>query len=270
MSKSKPKSKPRSKVISVDTGADDDFDNRKDLLVFTDGSCSRNGKANAIGGIGIHFPDGDLPDISKIFPLNGCTNQRTELYAILSTLRYVKETHDLNLYNLFIKTDSEYSINCLTRWAPNWVRTGWVKKDGKPVLNRDLIETIYKYMTRYHIYLQYVPAHTGKRNADAIGNAKADTLATQATKKAIEESKKLNRTLLKRDTENLKRKIAAKNGGSKSNVRAAKTAARSAVRPAVRPTARPAAKQASATKTNLFRLNKKEANDLVVELVKSK
>lgn len=35
--------------------------------VFTDGSVSGNGKQNATGGIGIHFPNGQLPDVSIPF-----------------------------------------------------------------------------------------------------------------------------------------------------------------------------------------------------------
>ena len=128
------------KTITVDikpeSESESESDDKIDMLIYTDGSCSRNGRAGAIGGIGIYFPDGELPSISKIFPLDGCTNQRTELYAILSALRYAKSHFDLNLYKIHIKTDSEYSINCLTKWVQGWIKRNWIKQDGKPVLNK--------------------------------------------------------------------------------------------------------------------------------------
>jgi len=63
----------------------------QNIIVYTDGSCSKNGKRNAIGGIGIHFPNEELPDISKIYRLGICTNQKTELYAILTAINYIKK-----------------------------------------------------------------------------------------------------------------------------------------------------------------------------------
>ncbi len=171
------------KTIIVDMFFDEN--DRTDLLLYTDGSCVRNGTSNSAGGIGIHFPNKELTDISKIFPLENCTNQRTELYAILSALRYVKSHFKLSEYNLHIKTDSEYSINCLTKWVSSWIKNGWIKQNGEPVLNKDLIETIYKYIVKYHIALQHVPAHTGKKDPDSLGNYKADQLATKATQNAI-------------------------------------------------------------------------------------
>ena len=152
--KSKSKSKTKN-VITVDIN-NKSKSNKIPMEIYTDGSCSRNGRAGAIGGIGIYFPNGELPSISKIFPLDGCTNQRTELYAILSALRYVKSNFDLNLYTIHIKTDSEYSINCVTKWVHGWIKNDWIKQDGNPVLNKELIETIYKYIKAYHIILTHV------------------------------------------------------------------------------------------------------------------
>src|SRR5580692_3792647 len=94
---------------------------KKHIIVYTDGSCSGNGNDDAIGGIGIHFPNGELGDISKIFRNGNCTNQRTELYAILMAIRYIKKYFNLDKYKICIKTDSQYSIDCVTKWVYGWI-----------------------------------------------------------------------------------------------------------------------------------------------------
>lgn len=170
------------------------------IVVFTDGSCSRNGRKGAIGGIGVHFPNGELADVSKIYSRGPCTNQKTELYAILTALRYINQNLSLEKYNVLIKTDSNYSINCVTTWINGWIRNGWVNSKGDPVANREFIEPIHKYVGLYDIEFEHVSAHTNSDDPDSLGNDMADTLATRATQRAIAEvakaasAKALNRT----------------------------------------------------------------------------
>lgn len=160
------------------------------IVVFTDGSCSRNGRKGAIGGIGVHFPNGELADVSKIYSRGPCTNQKTELYAILTALRYINQNLGLEKYNVLIKTDSNYSINCVTVWINGWIRNGWVNSKGDPVANREFIEPIHKYVGLYDIEFEHVSAHTNSDDPDSLGNDMADTLATRATQRAITEAAK--------------------------------------------------------------------------------
>lgn len=44
--------------------------------------------------------------------------------------------------HVMIRTDSQYSINCVTIWAPAWERKGWKTAQGEDVKNRDLVEAI--------------------------------------------------------------------------------------------------------------------------------
>jgi len=162
---------------------------KKYIVVFTDGSCAGNGRQNAHGGIGIHFPNGELTDVSKIYRNGYCTNQKTELFAILTALRYIKQNIGLSKYKVLIKTDSDYSINCVTKWVYGWIKNGWKTQNNKPVANKEYIEAIYKYYENYDITFEHVDAHTGLDDADSIANARADELATKATKKALREMK---------------------------------------------------------------------------------
>lgn len=182
-----------------------DKSTKKSIVVFTDGSCSGNGKAGAIGGIGIHFPNKELKDISKVYRESYCTNQRTELYAILLTLRYIKKNLGLSNFDVKIKSDSGYSIDCVTKWVQKWKKNGWKKMDGSDVANKEYIEIIDKYCQRYTIKFEHVTAHTDGMDPNSIGNRIADKLATSATKRAQDEMKrgKLNKSTTIKKNNNL-------------------------------------------------------------------
>lgn len=167
---------------------------KETIIVYTDGSCSGNGKNEAVGGIGIHFPNGELKDISKIFTEGYCTNQRTELYAILTAIRYIKKKLGLRQYQVIIKTDSQYSIDCVTKWIYGWIKNDWKTKSGTNVANKELIQLINQYYEAYDIVLEHVDAHTQGTDTDSIANDQADKLAQKATKKALEQKrgKRLN------------------------------------------------------------------------------
>lgn len=167
---------------------------KKSIIVYTDGSCSGNGKNGAVGGIGVHFPNGELKDISKIFTQGYCTNQRTELYAILTALRYLKKKLGLRNYHVIIKTDSQYSIDCITKWIYGWTKNGWKTKIGTDVANKELIQLIHQYYEAYDIVFEHVDAHTRGTDSDSIANDKADKLAQQATKKALSKKKTKKKT----------------------------------------------------------------------------
>ncbi|RBP99758.1 ribonuclease H family protein [Bifidobacterium xylocopae] len=65
------------------------------------------------------------------------TNQIGELCAVLQALRAHQGSEPLT-----IQTDSQYAINCSTKWVRGWKKKGWRNAAGKPVKNRELIEAI--------------------------------------------------------------------------------------------------------------------------------
>ena len=65
-------------------------------------------------------------------------------------------------------------------------------KKNEPVANKELIEIINKYYESFDIEFVHVYGHNEKNNPDdpdSIANAKADKLATMASKKALNEIK---------------------------------------------------------------------------------
>lgn len=163
---------------------------KTNIVVYTDGSCIGNGNVNANGGIGIYFPNKELKNVSKVYRHKRCTSSRTELYAILLAIKLIKQSYNLDDTTIDIYSDSKYSISCITKWAKNWEKNGWIKTDGLPVKNKEYICAIYKYFKLYNINFHHVHAHTKKSDEFSEYNDNADKLAKQATQRSIMENKK--------------------------------------------------------------------------------
>ena len=151
----------------------------ENIIVFTDGACSNNGKSNAKAGIGVYFGVEDVRNVSK--RINGKqTNNRAELLAIMEVFKILNEEINKGVL-LTIYTDSKYCINVLTSWGENWEKNEWTKKNKSQILNLEVIKEGYYFLKNYrNIELKYVEAHTCKGDEISIGNACADNLARQS------------------------------------------------------------------------------------------
>ncbi len=155
--------------------------------VFTDGSTINNGKRNASGGFGVYFPDDKYENWSEKFNSNTVTNQKCELMAIIKALQILKNKFGRHAkkVNVFVYTDSEYSINCMTKFIISWLKNNWKLRNGNNVKNRNLIELLNNLMNEFHnIKYIHVRSHTKEpENKDSIeyytwyGNMMADKLA---------------------------------------------------------------------------------------------
>ncbi|WP_129659363.1 ribonuclease HI family protein [Rothia halotolerans] len=86
------------------------------------------------------------------------TNNMGELQAVLDLLRATADEPERELH---ILCDSQYVINCITRWMQGWKRKGWKKKDGKPVLNRDILEALDAALAGRRYTFEWVKGHAG-------------------------------------------------------------------------------------------------------------
>jgi ribonuclease HI len=117
-------------------------------VFFTDGSASpnpgpggfaviENGKPVALGS-----EDGDT------------TNIRMEGSALIAALKLADgEACE-------IRTDSEFWINVLTKWAPGWEAKGWRKSRGE-IKNLELVKQTYALYKTSLAELMWVRAHDG-------------------------------------------------------------------------------------------------------------
>ena len=164
-----------------------DYPREQKILIFTDGSCIEVKKsACRRAGIGIHFPQNICKDVCETLP-GKPTNQRAELYAIQRSLELVMSSSDYveNRQRIYIFTDSEYSIKCITKWHKTWLKNQWKTSSGKSVENKDLIEPVLDLLKKTRVTFKHVRAHTGKTDRYSLGNHAADRLAFQAASAQI-------------------------------------------------------------------------------------
>ena len=102
------------------------------------------------------------------------TNNMGELKAVLDLFEATASRPEAKLR---VYCDSQYVINSLTKWMPGWKKKGWKKSDGKPVLNRELLEGLDQVLTGRDYEFIWVKGHAGHEL-----NEKADSLANGAAR----------------------------------------------------------------------------------------
>ena len=143
-----------------------------DRVVATDGACSGNPGPGGWAWVEQTTGARDSGGAAKT------TNNVMELTALVRALEYVGPEQ-----SLLIRCDSQYVINTVTKWAPNWRRKGWKKADGKPVKNRELVEEL----------LNLYEARTGKTEVEWVKGHAGDAANELCDTLAVAESKKFGR-----------------------------------------------------------------------------
>jgi ribonuclease HI len=118
---------------------------KRALQIYTNSSCVNNGKTFARGAVGIYFPNNEHENLSMAYPVKNMqlppTNQRCELlavnYSLLIHWLYFRDTPCV------IHTDSEYTVNSLTKFCNTWSQNGWKKVNNDDVKNQDLLQPMY-------------------------------------------------------------------------------------------------------------------------------
>ena len=142
----------------------------KKVDIFTDGACSGNPGPGGWGAI-LRYGEREME-------LSGgeasTTNNRMELTAVIEALKKLKFPCEVTIY-----TDSKYVADAfLQGWIWNWMKKGWKKSDGKPVLNPELWQTLWSEIQNHEYKIVWVKGHAGHPE-----NERCDVLATtQAAK----------------------------------------------------------------------------------------
>lgn len=104
------------------------------------------------------------------------TNQRAELMGLIMVLRFHMGEQ------LHVQLDSKYALNTAESWMWGWARNNWVKKDGLPVANIDLVQTLYGLMVEHgskNIVFEWVKGHDEVRGS--VLNHVADVKANETS-----------------------------------------------------------------------------------------
>ena len=113
---------------------------------------------------------------SSLLKLSKHTNNIAELTAINKSLTLIKQ-NDIK-FPVHLYTDSEYSLNVLTKWYPNWT-----EKQKKTKKNISLIKDTYDLCMDVNPKIHHIKAHTNLEDEHSLGNAIADQLANDALDK---------------------------------------------------------------------------------------
>lgn len=132
---------------------------------YTDGSCSPN---PGPGGFAV-IENGKPVALGSE---KDSTNIRMEARAIIVALKLADGEACM------INTDSEFWINVITKWAPNWQSRGWKKAKGE-IKNLDLVHEAFELYSVSRAKLIWVRGHSNSE-----GNEIADEWANKARKGA--------------------------------------------------------------------------------------
>ena len=137
--------------------------------IYTDGACS--GNPGPGGWCAILRHDDAEKEISG--GERGTTSNRMEMTAAIRGLQALKRPCRVRLVS-----DSQSLVTGMTEGVRTWVRRGWVKSDKKPVLNRDLWESLVAESARHRVEWVWVEGHAGHEF-----NERCDKVARQEISK---------------------------------------------------------------------------------------
>lgn len=111
--------------------------------IFTDGSRQKSHSA-----YGVYFPGCKTQFAKEITNDKMKTNNIAELLAIKSALEIIIFSINNGKLNIpvskeiYIVSDSQYSIKSVSIWYKKWEKNGWVNSKKEPVANADIIRNI--------------------------------------------------------------------------------------------------------------------------------
>ena len=131
--------------------------------IYTDGACKGNPGVGGWGALMI------FKGVEK--ELWGgeaeTTNNRMEMTAAIRALAELKRSCDVRLV-----TDSQYVMQGIQDWMPNWKKRGWKTAANKPVKNEELWKRLDAATKSHDVTWQWVKGHAGHPE-----NERADELA---------------------------------------------------------------------------------------------
>jgi len=146
----------------------------KKITIYTDGACSGNPGPGGWGAILMYGENKKELSGGEM----STTNNRMELFSVISALEALKEPCEVTLY-----TDSQYVANAINLgWLESWKAKGWKRKGGE-VKNPDLWIKLVPLLETHKVTFEWVKGH-----ADNEHNNRCDELAVAESKKYKEES----------------------------------------------------------------------------------
>jgi len=137
------------------------------IAIYTDGAARGNpGPA----GWGVVFVENGKIILEEGGRSDHATNNIMELTAAIEGLKLAQKFKNKEIE---VFADSKYVILGITEWIPSWMQNNWKNAAKKPVMNRELWETLYELHQNVKPKWNYVAGHAGHEY-----NERADVIAT--------------------------------------------------------------------------------------------
>ena len=146
------------------------------VKLFSDGASRGNPGPGGYGTI-LQYTDraGKLHEKEISEGFRSTTNNRMELMGVIAGLEARVKPCSVDVWS-----DSQYVIKAFNdHWIDGWVKRGWKKADGKPVLNEELWRRLLLAAEPHEITWHWVKGHAGhpeNERCDALATAAADAL----------------------------------------------------------------------------------------------
>ena len=146
------------------------------VKLFSDGASRGNPGPGGYGTI-LQYTDraGKLHEKEISEGFRSTTNNRMELMGVIAGLEALVKPCSVDVWS-----DSQYVIKAFNdHWSDGWVKRGWKKADGKPVLNEELWRRLLLAAEPHEITWHWVKGHAGhpeNERCDALATAAADAL----------------------------------------------------------------------------------------------
>ena len=147
-----------------------------EFVIYTDGSCPRNGIEPGEAGGGwasVCLVDGEPDDSYTVYGSDpSTTNNRMELLAVIKGLEALPADSTVDVYS-----DSQYVVYGIPQWIEHWVANDWPRR----VKNADLWKELLIARDRHNsVRFNYIKGHNGDKF-----NEMADSLAGVMAAKEI-------------------------------------------------------------------------------------
>lgn len=108
-------------------------------IIYTDGGARPSNPGPAAWGFVVVDPNGIIIHEHSGFKAHA-TNNEMELTAISMALKHVLDTENLDSVEIY--SDSQYSVNSITKWMTGWKLRGWKTGAGEEVKNLELMKLL--------------------------------------------------------------------------------------------------------------------------------
>lgn len=139
-----------------------------DVIIYVDGGFRRTKNLGAWGYLIINVKNKKAVEAAKV--VSDTTNNRMELTAVIEALRVLKTPGK----RILLISDSQYTINCCSKWIPQWKKRNWGKREGA-LKNVDLLKIIDELSSLHEINYMWVRGHDGNK-----GNEHVDAVLNRA------------------------------------------------------------------------------------------